>query len=859
METVFSIQGIQKNTQQQSMVGLSVPFESGALFAHQSLIATEQLSQQEYPVSFHPLAEWPDKSIKWAKCQIICPIQKGEAAKFSLKITIGANNKQADLSNFEQKSDHSNSQTSLFPSEFNLNSSECCIQLANNSPKNLDWQLQSEEILHVDGVKGAVPEYQRVITSEYPNDVPPSEALPLKIKLVQSWQQGLLKNSLTLHNPNKAQHPDGQWDLGDENSLYIKSAKVIVPFVHSDEIKWKNKSDEEWHNAPSTLNITQHSSGGAQWQSQTHILASGEQPLTVKGFSLHAGDSDTMQGDRIEPMVKVVSEKTQLTAFMEGFWQNFPSAIKVDKQALHIELFPEVDYLHELQPGEQKTHTFWIETSNTSEHTVSSHTAASQIETVTQPLQIQLNPQYVAKTKVVANFSGQQEPQIQALIAQCLKGKNNFFAKREAIDEYGWRNFGELYADHENTEFKGEGLIISHYNNQYDPIYGFLRQYLLTGESQWFELADDLAKHVIDIDIYRTELDKEEYNNGLFWHTDHYVDAATATHRTYSKNQSKDVYMDHAGGGGPGGQHCYTTGLMLYYFLTGNQAAKQTVLNLTEWITHIYDGNNTLFDLLIAYKNRYRADLKSINNGQYPLDRGTGYLLFALIDAFELTGEQRYLDKASMVIKHTVFIDEDISQRHFENVEETWFYTVFLQAMGHYIQIKNTHGQRDESYHYARTVLLQYADWMVEHERPYLTKPEILEFPNQTWTAQDIRKANVLYLAHAFSDQQKPDYLQKADELYAYIIDNLATSDESTFTRILALLMQNEGVKAAASSGYCQAEQQSLKAINTEPLADKNLATHVIERLQSFSLSKEVSGLRKRINKVDELMKKVRL
>ncbi|MFQ3198184.1 MAG: hypothetical protein ACI81A_001905 [Paraglaciecola sp.] len=41
-----------------------------------------------------------------------------------------------------------------------------------------------------------------------------------------------------------------------------------------------------------------------------------------------------------------------------------------------------------------------------------------------------------------------------------------------------------------------------------------------------------------------------EYNGGLFWHTDHYLQAFTSSHRSYSKSQASDAYQDHAGGGG---------------------------------------------------------------------------------------------------------------------------------------------------------------------------------------------------------------------------------------------------------------------------------------------------------------------
>ena len=39
-------------------------------------------------------------------------------------------------------------------------------------------------------------------------------------------------------------------------------------------------------------------------------------------------------------------------------------------------------------------------------------------------------------------------------------------------------------------------------------IHGALIQYLRTGDGKWFQLADDLARHVIDVDIYHTSADE---------------------------------------------------------------------------------------------------------------------------------------------------------------------------------------------------------------------------------------------------------------------------------------------------------------------------------------------------------------
>lgn len=151
------------------------------------------------------------------------------------------------------------------------------------------------------------------------------------------------------------------------------------------------------------------------------------------------------------------------------------------------------------------------------------------------PLVPVLTPECYEQAGAFPWFKANTQPgALDELIAEGLNGNSNFFAKREVIDEFGWRNFGEIFADHETLyQAEGEPPFVSHYNNQYDPIYGFARQFTLTGDKRWYQLMDDLARHVVDIDIYHTEEDRAEYNNGLFWHTDHYLPTQTATHRTF--------------------------------------------------------------------------------------------------------------------------------------------------------------------------------------------------------------------------------------------------------------------------------------------------------------------------------------
>ena len=204
------------------------------------------------------------------------------------------------------------------------------------------------------------------------------------------------------------------------------------------------------------------------------------------------------------------------------------------------------------------------------------------------PARVFCDPAWYAESAAVPDLAAPPDHEgngrLRALMAAAVNGEQSLLARREVIDEYGWRNFGDLYADHETVfahEAPASGPLVSHYNNQYDPIAGFCYQWLRSGNPAWWDHFCELAAHVVDIDIYHTNEDKSAYNKGLFWHTYHYVDAGRSTHRSYPRSGASN-------GGGPSNEHVYTTGLMLHYFVTGCTASKDAAVGLAQFIIDIH-------------------------------------------------------------------------------------------------------------------------------------------------------------------------------------------------------------------------------------------------------------------------------
>jgi hypothetical protein len=575
-------------------------------------------------------------------------------------------------------------------------------------------------------------------------------------------------------NPDAATHPGGFWDLGDPRSVLLRDLSIVLsPSGSSSRVHASAERCAEWRSFDLPFEVYQDSSGGEHWQSPNHINRLRQIPNTFRGYRLRTGET-LETGLRASPAAVVEFGPLQVGVAVPYFWQNFPRAIAVSDTALRVGLWPaEYADAHEIQPGEQKTHELFLSFAPDG-------VTERPLDWVRNRSIIALDPAYCIATRAVP-FLAALPSEHAELVSVAVDGDDTFERKREVIDEFGWRHFGEIYGDHESVRQKSPP-IVSHYNNQYDPIAGFICQFLRTGDLRWWRLATELAAHVVDVDVYHTKADKWAYNHGLFWHTYHYGDADTATHRTYPKSADGRIH-----GGGPSADHNYTTGLMLHYFMTGDEASRQTVIDLGRFVIDMDDGRKTVLKW-IDRGDTGRAALSA--TGYFGPGRGPANSLNALIDAHRVSGDEPFLTKAESLIRRVIHPAEDIAIRQLDVPELRWFYTMFLQSLGKYLQYKAEHGQLDRMYAYARNSLLHYARWMAQYERPYLEAPDKLEFVTETWPAQDIRKSDVFYYAalHAVPEE-RACFVERATFFHDYSVRTLAGMSTRTLARPVVVLL----------------------------------------------------------------------
>lgn len=655
-----------------------------------------------------------------------------------------------------------------------------------------------------------------------------------------------------LHNKQRAMHPGGIWDLGDSGSFKFNDFSITIQKEIDATSSLMTEPGAKWIAATKPTVLFQASSGGEKWNCAVHKNAEGHVSNKFRGYKVTAGTETLLDGKRANPTLAVTTSDNTFTAHTQNFWQNFPKSIDIDAKEISFRLFPHHHGdAYELQGGERKTHQMMFNFTAGTE-------PVDTTNATTTPLAAVDSSAYMDAGVFSYFHDTLQSKSYDDLITPTTNEETGFFKKRELLDEFGWRNFGDIHADHEAAYHDSDEPYVSHYNNQYDPIFGFARQYALTGNTDWQHLLTDLARHVMDIDIYRTDDDRAEYNHGLFWHTDHYVEAHTGTHRTYSAGQV-DKDGNPPMGGGPGPEHCYSSGLALYYFMTGDEEAKQTVLGLGEWIQNYHEGTGTLLE---AAKRTLGEDTASfiktckgakIFKYRYPMDRGTGNYMRTLLDCFELTNDSKHLQQVEMIIKNTAGPYDEIEARNLDDIEYNWWYIIFLQDLIRYLDLKRAMDQRDSNFYYARSTLLYYVQWMVKNDKPFLESADRLLHPNATWIAQESRKIHVFYAAYKYALKNRSTFLERARFYRDYVTKNLSESNTLHYTRIQILLLQNHG--PAAFLDMDSLPYPGIKEVNvsdkdgcfhTPSTHLKHIAGTWISCLSKFRISNELRWIKTR-------------
>lgn len=841
---------------QQEPVTTGVPFAAGLCPANTLFSLWDDKRQLQ--MSAEPTLYWPDGSIRWLLINSRVDIAAHAEKQLQLRLNAAAALPQQTAVIFTKNAEYVVVETAQRTYQFKQNAISISCAATTDEPVELQFELidrlNNSIVFDLDQWQIQSSDNTKTLLQTKGSGLLTAENAIANIKLTVTLYHadGLMQLKTTLHNPRRAKHPGGLWDLGDCGSLHFNRFSLVLTSANfqQNRIIPDCLAEPDEHFKQQSFCLHQDSSGGENWHSANHINKDGIITTSFQGYQLSAENALLKKGRRANPLLSSRHGKQPLQISVPEFWQNFPNALQASTTLLRCDLFAELanGLSHELQGGERKTRTLWL----------SFGEQANALAWSYAPLVPQLDAEYLAKSQAMPWLTTERDDPLAVLIQQGLDGENNFYRKREQIDEYGWRNFGDIFADHETLyQSTEQPRYISHYNNQYDAVYGFARQFFISGDPRWFRLMDELARHVTDIDIYHTTEDRHEYNHGLFWHTDHYVDAHTSTHRTYSRKN--DPTGSGQIGGGPGPEHCYSTGLLYHYLLTGNAESKTAVLELAQWMVYSHEGAGGLLEQLFFIKDLELPKLKALLRGEtlacnrYPFTRGTANYINVLLDAHKLEPKNGWLARAEQVIKATFHPADHIAAHNLLDAETGWHYLVLLSSLVNFLQVKAEYQQFDTSYHYTQQCFIHYSRWMLQNEQPFLDNANQLEYPNHTWVAQDLRKAMLLFIAKTLDPVNADAYQTKAAFFLNYVVNTLKHSAERQLARLQIILLLVHGPHLSHSLDAKLFNKQDLpqhaqkSRVLTKGKLLRQICKRLLKGLSSFNPAKERAWLKLRL------------
>jgi hypothetical protein len=269
-----------------------------------------------------------------------------------------------------------------------------------------------------------------------------------------------------------------------------------------------------------------------------------------------------------------------VTAAVEGFWQNFPKALRAREGAMEVGLFPgEFSRDHELRSGEFKTHSFWV-----CHDAKGGDSTAHRARSALAPPRADAPPEAVVRNRAAGPFAPRDratfplyEDGVDYQVVESPEYADRpwesagptVLASVSLSQHYGWVDYGDIPTDFEPFR----DWVGPPFNLKYDGVRGMVYQAMRTGDAAWWEMARAGARHSGDIDVLHSRnrgrtSPRAWPDGGMYGHGYHDERGNTNPHRNFM-NPSMSMT-------GP------PPGLFLWAWLSGDTLVLDSALELSE-------------------------------------------------------------------------------------------------------------------------------------------------------------------------------------------------------------------------------------------------------------------------------------
>lgn len=381
---------------------------------------------------------------------------------------------------------------------------------------------------------------------------------------------------------------------------------------------------------PTTLTGANYAAGGENstvYQgavgSGAHLLQDGTASFSTT-FSHTFSYSGVGSGAGAPGWMDVSMASRGLMVGLRHFWQTYPHKLAMTGGGVfHLDFLPsESDsYFYTVYPGVGKTYEAFLDLHAGAFGTNVRRRAELMLA---QPMLIASDPAWYTKSKVFGPLSprstltGDWEVRVER--------QYNCTVLRQGCSiyplPYGQRNFGD-YQQGFGTSSSG-GYFPIYGDGHYEDAHGLLLQFARSGDRRWFDAAQPMARHHYDLDVMHAQNPPRYpgYPPGMIhWH---------------GTNEHEGVNIELG--------HVVPGGLDEYYYLTGDWRALEVIREQGDWVEY----------WARAGRGRIAPEKSGDGIGLEEYERVGAWTLYTVLKAYEVTGDPKYWEGASILAKNTV-------------------------------------------------------------------------------------------------------------------------------------------------------------------------------------------------------------
>ncbi len=316
-------------------------------------------------------------------------------------------------------------------------------------------------------------------------------------------------------------------------------------------------------------------------------------------------------------------ELSEYKVHIKDFWQNYPKSISWDNDTAQIGLMPFLEHKEvydEYTPEEKRQLLYFITDKGYQIH-VGMRRLTKIGFSVTETEAVRLTETILMRPSLDEIEKSRAYGRVLRCCAETKhfddiaeQGYKMFIGLKDKKREYGMFNYGDWHGERN----------INWGNNEYDLPYAGAIQFLRGAGEEYAKMGLLAAEHMEQVDHVRVH-ENEAFSGMFYLHTPGH----SYYYEEFKDESAWEYFNVHVG-------HIFVHGLTEWYKITGEELFKNAVLRCADTLCQVY---GTEFDFVT--------------------EREPAWAMLAMMDAFELTRDKKYLNACDMMVRRVDFKQDD--------------------------------------------------------------------------------------------------------------------------------------------------------------------------------------------------------